>query len=383
MNFPDDLKRTITPTLSAKATSLGFPEPVETSGLRSVAHLFGAGKPRCGIYFLALPDSRSYIGQAVDVVRRFSQHVRAHGVIEAFSFLHVARGRLDVVEREFIYKAETAGLILVNVDHVADVVGESDLNDLLTDEQLQSWSASPYEENLNDLESKPIKLSSSQHSRYERNVKQFCRHPLAKVAALELFLYLDSCIPYPRLTEYTFWSVSCMPSTNKTTWPRLLCVSAGVMELFCIGTHKDPSFSFATWGFINVASDVLLGAYGTKEKFLDAYPQVELRAASYRDAGQQASSLFAQSQLDMLAMLEDPAVTRAAAVLAMRIMRKRSTIYFKFHCPQLVDLALQHRDGSEEDLDSAIDSELNAFCDAVKERFPEALEQVRRSDSET
>ena len=42
----------------------------------------------------------------------------------------------------------------------------------------------------------------------------------------------------------------------------------------------------------------------------------------------------------MAELLADESVSKAAAMLALRVMRKRATIYAKFHCTQLADLAL-------------------------------------------
>lgn len=117
-----------------------------------------------------------------------------------------------------------------------------------------------------------------------------------------------------------------------------------------------------------MASDVLLEKYETEDRFREAYPNVNISKPRYRDAGQHTYLLFAASQIDLLRMLEDRAVTTAGAILAMRVMRKRSTIYFKFHCPQLVDMAMKHRETSEEDVFAAIDSALSTVVKRIAEQ---------------
>jgi len=78
---------------------LGFPKPAPVTSLRSIAHLFGSAKSRCGIYLLIFPHDRAYIGQAVEVVRRFAQHRGSYENITAFSFIPMARRNLGDEER--------------------------------------------------------------------------------------------------------------------------------------------------------------------------------------------------------------------------------------------------------------------------------------------
>jgi hypothetical protein len=74
-----------------------------------------------------------------------------------------------------------------------------------------------------------------------------------------LTAYLGGAVPLPRTTEYSFWSVSCLPSTGGSAWPRLVCVNAGVMELFVLGGKAEAT---SLWGYVNVALDVLESRVG-------------------------------------------------------------------------------------------------------------------------
>ena len=126
------------------------------------------------------------------------------------------------------------------------------------------------------------------------------------------------------------------------------------MELFCLGYYKDPELAGELWGFLNVASDVLFAAFGSEANFQQAYPQIVVRRIAYRDAGQHQVNLFALSQHDMFDLLNDEAVTNAAAELCVRLMRKRATIYAKFHCPQLADAALKLRAIEDEEFEKLV-----------------------------
>lgn len=110
------------------------------------------------------------------------------------------------------------------------------------------------------------------------------------------------------------------------------------MELFVVGyAVRNPA---RLWGFLNVASDVLYDALGGQNRFRSVFPQIELVQRQYRDAGQYQISLHAHDEPALKQLMENQAVRQAAAALALRVMRKRATIYSKFHCQQLAELIL-------------------------------------------
>jgi hypothetical protein len=243
-----------------------------------------------------------------------------------------------------IFKAERLGLTLLNTVHASNVVGETDLDFLISLEEQNNWLAAP--EFFSQRERiEPLVLPEPQVRRFSSRFEKFKRRPLAP-AALELLRdYVWSCIPSPKRTEYSFWAVSCLPGTNRTSWPRLSCISLGVMETFVIGNVKDKPHEL--WGFVNVDSDVLYRAFGDESGFIKAFPSIELVRRNYRDAGQNQISLHAHDELPLSKLMQSIPVRSAAAALALRIMRKRATIYGKYHCKQLADHLLSPPDCSE------------------------------------
>ncbi len=290
------------------------------------------------------------------MVRRFVQQLRDRGPIAGFAFIPTPRRELKAREKELVRLGEMQGLTLLNVSLVSDFVSASVLEELLPSSVIERWLTCPIAENRSDLNATPIQFSDAQRARCERNLSRLQAHPLCRAAVVQLFLYLQSAVPYPRRTEHSFWSVSCMPSTNRQTWPRLLCISASRMELFCLGYYRDPQCSGAGWGFMNVASDVLFSAFGGTTGFTIAYPAVEVIRSDYKDGGPHQVRLETSTQNDMIALLRDESVTRAAATLCRRVMSLRSNIYSRHHCPQLVDLAMLFRECSAEDLGREADA---------------------------
>jgi hypothetical protein len=324
-----------------RCSELGFPPIGTVSTLRSIAQLFGSTKSRCGIYLLEFPRQKFYIGQAVDVVRRFAQHRQNYDEINGFSFIPTRRTHLDEVERDLIHKAEMAGFVILNTVHVSNVVGDTDLDMVVSKEEQTKWLTSPPAFNRRDTASQ-IVLPVAQVERFSDPFRKLQEHRLFSTSSKLLRKYLHHCVPSPKRTEYSFWVVSCLPGTNRNTWPRLLCVSAGVMELLVLGHHKDSPSEM--WGFVTVASDVLAESFATEKALQVAFPSINIAKRQYRDAGQHQVTLFANDERSMKAILEHKAVQRAAASLALRVMRKRATIYSKFHCKQLADFAMATND---------------------------------------
>lgn len=160
--------------------ALGFPEPIELGTLGSVAHLFGprhstfAHTPsRTSVYALLLPGERIYVGQAVDVVRRFAQHRRALGPIEALSFMPVLAADLDAREQAWIRAVEDADLRIANVMHVSDVQGERDLDLLVAPDLQERWLLDPLRVNAEErVQVPPVELPPVQRDRFETRFRR-------------------------------------------------------------------------------------------------------------------------------------------------------------------------------------------------------------------
>ncbi len=319
---------------------LGFPETLPVSSLRSVSHIFGTSKNRCGIYLLEFPDKVFYIGQAIDVVRRFGQHRQKYENIIGFSFLPISRKSLDEVEKSLICKAEELTLTILNIVHATDVVGDADLDLVITREQQEQWSQHHDKDIHRHVLDATIALPDSQHKRFDMNFRRYLGHPLYLDALELLRAYICNCIPFPKRTEYSFWAVSCMPSTNRDISPRLACVNAGVMEIFVLGHAKNKPSSL--WGFLTIASDVLNESGLGNAALKASYPLVDIFNREYRDAGQNQITISTDDSFTLQRLLQDKIIIKAASTLALRVMRKRATIYSKYHCKQLADLILQH-----------------------------------------
>lgn len=311
-----------------KISQLGFPPLREVAGRLSVAEQFGRSKRRSGVYLLCFGDSLFYIGKAFDVVRRFGQHRRVHDDICAFTFLPVRRRDLDMTERDLIHSAERLGLPLSNNVHTSVIVGETDLDELLSPDEQDAWLEAPVTFNARDT--KPRSAFESQRLRTGRQYARFAVRPDASRVVASLRSFIAATVPAPFRTEYFFWSLSCLPSGPG---PRLACLCINMMEVLTIGCQAHTPDH---WAFINVSEQILRQTYPSRRSLKARHPGVEESVRNYRTAGHDQVTLDCLSLDALTSLLIDPAVQMASAHFNLRLMRKGATIFYRYHC---VDLA--------------------------------------------
>ncbi len=257
---------------------LGFPTLNNVCGRISIAELFGKSKKRCGVYLLHFDSNVYYIGQALDVVRRFSQHRKLHSDIIGFSFLPTVNQNLDEQERWLIQNAETNGLPLTNRIYVSAILGETDLDLVLPEEEQGNWLTGQKEFNLNDLASRVI-LPKEQYLRYSQAFSRFLGRTDQRQVIEVIRKYVFHCVPACQRTEYSFWSLTCLPATNKNTWPRLAALNINFMETFVIGHNAENDKTY--WGLINVSKTAIQHNYLSIFTFQKKYPFVDIRERLY------------------------------------------------------------------------------------------------------
>lgn len=312
-------------------TLLEFENPYDVEGRLSIADLLPKSRSRCGIYMFALANGLFYIGQSGDAAKRFAQHRKKYDNITRFAFRHVERQDLDEVEQTLIHQAQANDVPLTNKEFVADVRGVTDFDLLASPEERTAWLNNP-----RMFDADQVRVNSElQRMRFAREYELFSAHELAPETIALLQTYVWECVPAFRRTEMSFWSLTCMPGTNRNVSPRLACVNIHLMETFVVGFHKkNPQ---TTWSFVNVAKSILLERYKTQSAFETKYPNVIFKDAWYRSAAGDGATLHAESS-GMHQLLRDPAVLNAARHLNLRLMKKGATVLFaRYHCFLLAD----------------------------------------------
>jgi len=319
----------------AVLAKLGYPALVVVEGRLSIADLYPSKAKRCGIYVLEHADGMHYIGQAIDVVRRYAQHRKLIRDIVRFSFFRTSRRALNDEETRCIQGAESRGLRLRNRVLVKQLLVETDLDDVLDPTEQQAWlkSRAGFHGEVRLL----LDPEQLQRARFRPQFERFKAEPEFEQVVTLLRTYIGSCVPVPRRTELSFWSVSCLPATNHSHHPRWAAVNIAEMEVFVVGwtpKSREP------WAFMNLSRSVL----GERE-----IARLKLRGSGfecshtgYRAAGGDDLTLSTRAGTftAMSKALMDPALVRATRSLNLQVMRKRPNWYAKFHCFDLADRLL-------------------------------------------
>lgn len=318
--------------------SLGFKfdQVFNVKGRLSISDLFPKSKKRCGIYLLKFSDNTFYIGQAIDAVKRFSQHRKNYNNIEKYWFIEVIKGDLNIIEEKLIKQAEEEGLLITNKTFVSNVIGDTDLDLVISPTQQTLW----LEENL------PISnegfdiypdIDLKYKIKYRFNFEKLSKNEIYPKIKRILKRYIETCIPASKKTELSFWSLSCMPSTNIGTYPRYFCLNINAMEVFVMGYSKKEKFHFC---FINTTRKFLDDKDDIEEeslKFYKKYTALSICEIDYRAAGSDQICFSFHDVEEFERFLEQEIkVISSIKEMNLRLMRKGGTIYSPYHCFDLV-----------------------------------------------
>ncbi len=313
-----------------------FDRGVNVQGRLSIADLFPKSKKRCGVYLLKFSDNIFYLGQAIDAVKRFAQHRKNYDNIEWFWFQDIEREKLNEVEQRLIHAAEMKGLLLTNKTFVSNIIGDTDLDLLIPMTDQKKWL-----ENDTELSNDDYDLYSTVESRhiikYRLNFEKLKRIENYEVLKHILDLYIRKCLPAFKKTELSFWSLSCMPSTNRSTYPRYFCMNVNAMEVFVLGYEHKTKKPFAIFMLTGLPFD----NNDELDRIYNKYKTFEAGRSDYRAAGAD-QICFRFSDLGELEdiLLTEPQIVSSIKELNLRLMRKGGTIYSPFHCFDLVKDAL-------------------------------------------
>jgi hypothetical protein len=191
---------------------LGFTESHDVQGRLSIADLFLKSKKRYGIYLLEFDDGLYYIGQAVDVVRRFTQHRKNYTNIARLSFQATHRPNLDAQEQLLIHQAESLGVPLINKIYTSYVAGETDLDLLISPDEQEAWLADPALF-ADDTMRIHAYLDETSRIKYKYTFQKFQADPRFQPIVELLQQYIVACIP-----AYRFYGSSCGTDVRYGAW---------------------------------------------------------------------------------------------------------------------------------------------------------------------
>lgn len=172
---------------------------------------------------------------------------------------------------------------------------------------------------------------------------QLLRHPLFPEVRDLVGWYISTTVQDPARTTKRLWTVSCMPSTNRTkNEHRLLTLSCGNLETLFIVASTSHVYGSDPNAFVYVNMNTAL--LDDESRFQDPAGRWTVGRLGYR--GETVSSL----QLDLGTFLviiyghiDFPyfdELVDAAVNLNTHLMRRGSMMYSRFHNSKLADLLI-------------------------------------------
>ena len=207
------------------------------------------------------------------------------------------------------------------------------LRQFLAPEQQRSWIEG--KANLPDADERAESLE--QRFRYVARFEKLLRRPQAQEVLEILRIYGEKCIPIPRQTERTYWSVSCLPSTSDKP---LVRVSASWMELFTLLPDGDDIRA----RFIVHLSDFTTDGSPEPDHLDQAFlEQCVARPEDVSHFFWKADTLGVKvrGSASIRKFLADPRALRAIRTFNLTHMNRGRNAYQASHCYSLADAMLE------------------------------------------
>lgn len=308
----------------------------DVSDVDSLAPCFAGGQSKCGVYRIRFSNGDAYCGQTKDMVVRYNKHHRTYDDIVSIEFFPVAEKDLNKAERALISESER-DTSLRNVMLTGRPRGEGDA--LFVSVEGKSIKL-PWDKERAKGAAESLKEAT------DRKFLQLLSHPQIDLIRYVLGWYIAETIPDPAASARQLWTVSCMPSTSRSkTQQRLLTLSCGNLEvLFIVASRtldvKDDDF------FVEVVINTSLNE--KPEKFFD--PKAKTFARWFVENGSYQAEEVTRFvfPLQNLVLLLDKEIEfaqyrnflDAAYELNVRLMRRGSTMYSRFHHERLAELLI-------------------------------------------
>lgn len=302
----------------------------------SIADLFKPNK-RCGIYVLHFATGEYYVGQAVDVTRRYVQHSKNHTDIQQISFQEVTQDSLNEVERKVIGIFERRGFQMRNIALTSIPKGESDFDLVLPEEAQNEW--------INNF--KVIHLDGKRpidpnlRRKYQRHYERLMCKKGADQAVVALRKYVQKGIPAIKSSELSFWSCSCLPAFKVSDITLFSRINIYWQEVFTVyATNGQLGFSW------HLALTPLEQAFGPKLTGLERrYPNLGIDLKhQYKPGGPDQVNVRIENVDLALKLMNDRDVLRAVRLFNLRLMKKGACAYSRYHCFALADKLYQPHD---------------------------------------
>ena len=317
---------------------LGFSKVYSVQGRASVADLFR--KNRCGIYVLHFANGAFYVGQAVDVVRRYAQHRHTHKDIHYISFKRVGKRNLNIEEKAVVLYLERAGFQLRNIQIVSFSYGETDFDLIMSREEQQHWLEDLSYRGLDNERVVDDRLRSLYNSKYQK----FQQMPSASEVTDVLREYVQGSIPAIKRSEISFWMCSCiLKNINGAFYHCRLNVGfQTTLEIF----SQENSLYFR-WFITRTLAKESLNHFGqplrrlVSETFNRSTPYYTDYAGLIQGGQDQVFIDVKDTENALKFLQKNPKVILAFRRFNLGLMQKSPCPWGRFHCLDLADQLVQ------------------------------------------
>ena len=309
-----------------------FPVFENISDRSIIADLYRPGK-RTGIYILHFKNNDYYIGQAIDVVKRFLQHSKTHDDIENISFKRFSIKLLNTTEKKIISLFESRGVKLRNISLTSIPKGDSDF-DILIPLDLQVKWIKGIKIKFNNTR----RIDEVQRRKYE---KKFLLMSVDKNFGLNILKvykkYVSECIINPELTEFFYWSVSCLPLDNSRDRIYSL-LSIYWQEVFQMWVDKKTGINYFQ---VRLAKSPFSSRENLIKDLKKTIPSIRYDDNSfYETGGTDQFCSWVVGTKDIMVLLKNKDIIKAIRLLNIRLMKKGVCVPRRFHCYDLATTLL-------------------------------------------
>jgi hypothetical protein len=204
------------------------------------------------------------------------------------------------------------------------------LRQFLSLEQQRDWI-----EGNTDLPDADERSESLEHRfKYAARFQKLLSRPQAGEVLEILGLYGRSCLPMPRRTERTYWSVSCLPSTSDKP---LVRVNASWMELFTLYSDGEGIRSRFIVHLSDFTIDRSLDRDSLDQPFLERSVAAPEDVGWFFPRGADMFGLNVRGAASIRKCLASDRIVRAVRTFNLTHMNRGRNAYQASHCYSVAD----------------------------------------------
>jgi hypothetical protein len=179
--------------------------------------------------------------------------------------------------------------------------------------------------------------SLEQRFKYAARFEKLLGRPQAKEVLAILGIYGQNCIPIPRRTERTYWSVSCLPSTSDKP---LVRVNASWMELFTLYAEGEDLRARFIVHLSDFTTDRSATPSQVDEPFLEQSVATPEDVSHFFPRGADMFGVNVRGSVSIRQFLANSRVLRAIRTFNLTHMNRGRNAYQASHCYSVADTML-------------------------------------------